>query len=326
LENMPKLMNRIYKHSLLAAMAGVLMSALLVVHDARGELCKWVDSKGVTHFAEICPEEVEAEPVEIIEPPHPGVTTDSTTRAYTGRDPDISARSQSLEDLGPPPAHTGSKYLQTTATTVRPDAASLGAQFIVRLEPTKRLQVGSMLEARFPDPANPGKAVFESVLHQGLSPEIRIASQPLMGFKCWNYHVVISVFSDSSKTTLLGTHEQMVQSHFDLAQVSDEKDFSRANSVLGNCPRARISKRSSSKESLAQLNKECERARERLLKPEREALIKRCKETSDKSDRWCEAYYSDYGAAQRHGDFMGRPKYWNIPECQAAERALMQNK
>lgn len=319
-------MNRIYKHSLLAAMAGVFVSALLMVHDARGEFCKWVDSKGVTHFAETCPEDVEAETVEVTEPPTPGVTTDSTTGAYTSRDPDISARSQSLAKLGPPPVHTTSKYLQTAATSVRLDAASLGAQFIVRLKPTRRLQPGSMVEARFPDPANPGEAVFESVLYQGITPAMRIASPPLRGFKCWNYHVVIAVFSDSSKTTLLGTHEQVVQSRFDLTRVADEKDFSRATSGRGNCPQPRISKRNSSKKSLAQLNEECERARERLLKPEREALIKRCKQTTDKSDRWCEAYYSDYGAAQRHGNVMGRPMYWNIPECLAAERALMQNK
>ncbi len=319
-------MNWVNKHTLLAGLVGVIIGAVavLVLTNVRAQICKWVDENGVAHYAQTCPEGVEVEWVEISEPPQTGVAESYKAAPYTGKDPDINAHSLSLEKLGFRLENTKSRYLQTTSAMVRPDVSSLGGQFIVRLNATSRLQPGAFVEARFPDPANPGEAMFEGRLYEGYSPIIRIASRPARGFKCWNYHVVFSIFSDETKTTLLGTHEQLVQSRFDLTDVRKEKQFTEATSGRGNCPRSSRPGRISKPMSPEQLDAECERARERLLKPEREALIKRCISQGDKDSRWCEAYYQSYGDAQRHGDIMQPRKYWNIPECAAARKARKQ--
>ena len=326
-ETEAKSMNWVNKHTLLAGLVGVIIGAVavLVLTNARAQICKWVDENGVAHYAQTCPEGVEVERVEISEPPQTSVAESYKAAPYTGRDPDTNARSLSLEKLGSRLENTKSRYLQTTSAMVRPDVSSLGGQFIVRLNATSRLQPGNLVEARFPDPANPGEATFESRLYEGYSPIIRIASRPAKGFKCWNYHVVFSIFSDETKTTLLGTHEQLVPSRFDLSDVRNEKQFAKATSGGSNCPRPRRPKHISKPMSPEQLDAECERARERLLKPEREALIKRCESQRDKDPGWCEAYYQSYGDAKRHGDIMQPPKYWNIPECAAAREARKQN-
>jgi hypothetical protein len=316
------------RHTLIAGIIGVFIGAVavLVLSSARAQICKWVDEKGVVHFAPTCPEGVEAEQMDISEPVQSDAPAGSESKQYPGRDPDTNARSLSLDKLGPRPENIKSRYLQTTSAMVSPDAPGLGAQFIVRLNATKRLRPGNLVEVRFPDPANPGDAMFESMTYEGFSPTIRIASRPAIGFKCWNYHLVISIFNDETKSTLLGKHEQLVQSRFDLTDVRNEKQFNEATSGGGNCRRSRIPKRSSASKSPDQLEAECERARERLLKPEREALIKRCITREKKDPVWCKTYYSDYGAARRQGDFMLPPKYSNIPECLAATRARIQDK
>jgi len=321
-------MKWVNRQTLLAGLVGVLIGAVavLVLTNARAQICKWVDENGVVHYTQTCPEGVEAEHVEISKPPQTGVAESYKAAPYTGRDPDINARSLSLEKLGSRPENTKSRYLQTTSAMVRPDASSLGGQFIIRLIASSRLQPGNLVEARFPDPANPGEATFESSLYEGYSTIIRIASRPAKQFKCWNYHVVFSIFSDETKTTLLDTHEQLVQSRFDLTKVRNEEEFTQATTGRSNCPRSRRRpSRSTAPKSLKQLEAECERARSRLLKPEREALIKRCESEGDKDPRWCEAYYQSYGDARLLGGIMQPPKYWNIPECVAAREARKQN-
>ncbi|RLA40039.1 MAG: hypothetical protein DRR42_26470 [Gammaproteobacteria bacterium] len=322
-----KLTHWVNRHTLLAGLVGVFIgaAAVLVLTSARAQICKWVDENGVAHYAQTCPEGVEAERVEISKSPQPSAAASKKAIPYAGRDPDTNARSLSLEKLGSRLEKTKSRYLQTTSAMVRSDDSSLGGQFIIRLNASSRLKPGNVVEARFPDPAHPGEASFESILYEGFSPIIRIASRSARGFKCWNYHVVLSIFSDETKTTLLGTHEQLVQSRFDLTDVRNEKQFTEATSGGGNCPRSRRPKRISKPMSPRQLDDECERARERLLKPEREALIKRCISQENKDPEWCETYYRSYGDARRHGETMLPPRYWDIPECVEAREARKQN-
>jgi len=62
----------------------------------------------------------------------------------------------------------------------------------------------------------------------------------------------------------------------------------------------------------AQLDAECEAARERKLAPERKKFIEECVEQKRRPDRQaCERFYSDYGAQS------GRrvPLYYDLPEC-----------
>lgn len=311
-------MRRVRRNSLLAG----LVTALSIT-AAYAQMCKWVDENGVVHYAQTCPEGVKTERIEIEEPVQPAAQAQSPSAPYLGLDPDRSARSLSLQRLGPRPEFTQSRYLVTTGAVMRPHEASLGGQFIIRLRAADLLPSGALLEARFPDPSNPGQATYESFVYEGLSPIIRLASRPATGFHCWNYHVIVSVYRDATKAELLDTHEQIVQSRFDLNDMRNAQDLAEAITSGGNCRRGSSVSTAPDYSSMTaqQLDKECERAREELLKPERDALIQQCKNTEGKDPGWCELYYSDYGAAQRQGKFMRPPKYSDIPVCVAAREA-----
>ena len=61
----------------------------------------------------------------------------------------------------------------------------------------------------------------------------------------------------------------------------------------------------------------CEEARERLLAPERERLIKQCKAAGEKSDAECQRFYANHGDGGWRGGKRHPRKYDNIPECRA---------
>ena len=88
----------------------------------------------------------------------------------------------------------------------------------------------------------------------------------------------------------------------------------------GKCPSAY--RRDMKDMSVEQLEALCEREREKRLKPEREAHIKRCIDRDDKGPDWCERYYSDWGEAMRLDIRTVRPAlYYDLPECVAAKKA-----
>ena len=63
------------------------------------------------------------------------------------------------------------------------------------------------------------------------------------------------------------------------------------------------------------LDKKCDIAREKKLKPERERLIKTCVKTGLKNLKNCTYYYSTYGNASNDG-FSTTPRlYGELPEC-----------
>ena len=77
----------------------------------------------------------------------------------------------------------------------------------------------------------------------------------------------------------------------------------------------------SGQEDIASLKAACEAAREQKLAPEREALIEECIEKGKDKD-YCHRYYKDYGAGGRTAAGGARlPKYFDLPECQALDRA-----
>ena len=65
----------------------------------------------------------------------------------------------------------------------------------------------------------------------------------------------------------------------------------------------------------AQLDAECEAARERKLAPERQQYLEECVRNKMKENREaCERFYSDYGAET--GTRL--PLYYDLPECVSA--------
>jgi len=71
----------------------------------------------------------------------------------------------------------------------------------------------------------------------------------------------------------------------------------------------------------AELDKKCEAAREKKLKPKRDKLIKKCMSEDKKSREECVAYYSTYGDAQfRSTGNIEKRLFDDLPECVKAAK------
>jgi hypothetical protein len=83
---------------------------------------------------------------------------------------------------------------------------------------------------------------------------------------------------------------------------------------------ARAKEKDVSELSIAELDRRCEDARERLIGPEREDHIASCKLEKRNDPDWCETYFADYGASVKTGLFTNRPRmYSDIDECLVAD-------
>jgi hypothetical protein len=79
--------------------------------------------------------------------------------------------------------------------------------------------------------------------------------------------------------------------------------------------------------SLAELDRRCDDAREKMIAPLREAEIVKCKEQDRKDPAWCERHFADYGNAGRTISGTFRPRMFNdLPECIEAEQALRERR
>ncbi len=72
--------------------------------------------------------------------------------------------------------------------------------------------------------------------------------------------------------------------------------------------------------SIEALDLRCEQARERKIKPLREAEIVKCKDQGETDPAWCERYYADYGAGGKttYGGYHPR-MFHDLPECLEAD-------
>jgi len=73
---------------------------------------------------------------------------------------------------------------------------------------------------------------------------------------------------------------------------------------------------------LANLDAQCEAAREAKIKPLRAAEIAKCKADSHNDPEYCERYWRDYGNASRRANGTMTPRMFDdLPECVAAAKA-----
>lgn len=325
--NKPKDSGAVRIHAIPAALG---LGALLFLIPGWSDICKWVDEDGVTHYADRCPENVGAEQVEITPPPSAERIEEARRQAESlQRQMESSAkparasgayRSLTLEALGPLPENAISTYLETLGADLTFSFDDLTSQFALTLRAREGLKPGAYLEVNFPDPADPSKT---SMVSRTLAKE-RLSVQALApksaSLKCWNYEVEVLLYADGSKTELLGSHRQTIQSRFDLKLVRDAEDLLDAMAAGGRCPAARGKDlERMSADELAQL---CEAEREKRLKPQREAKIRQCKAEGRNSDEWCENYWADFGNAKRISPTELRPAlYYDLPECITANRA-----
>lgn len=294
------------------------------------DICKWVDDRGVTHYAERCPEEVDSEPVEIQPPPTEAQQeaarqrseallqsrqTFSRSRSASSRQ----FRSLPADRLGPLPDNMTSKYLRTTGTGVLFGVNDRG-RFTLTLETLEGLASGSFLEVHFPDPSNPARENIVGKVVPTEKSEMRFESPESDQFRCWNYEILVDVYRDSTKTELLDTHSQFTQSVYDLRLFDDKRPYILQILEGPKCPSGR--KENLSRMSIEQLEALCEQEREKRLKPERERLIKQCIEQMGKSEEYCTAFYADHGDEVRINRARVRPAlYYDLPECVAAREA-----
>ncbi len=314
-------------------LAPVAICALLAAPLYAG-ICKWVDENGVTHYAERCPQEIETQEVEIAPPPSTQQAEEARQRAHalTGRTASESGghsdpadfHSLPAGELGTLPVNSTSLYLETSGTGILMDLASHSARFSLSLKARDNLPGGAYLETYFPEPANPARSHTVSRPAPKTRAPIRFESPLSHNFRCWNYEVVTYVYSDKSATDLLDTHRQLIQSRLDMSLGVDDKEWLKALAGRGSmCPSPH--QQAMKKMSVEQLDRLCEEAREAILKPERQKLIKQCIKAGKKQPEYCRHYYADWGDAMRLDPHHVRAAlYHDIPECIAARKARLE--
>ena len=199
---------------------------------------KWVDEAGNVHYSDQPPpKEYEAEEFILLPAPSEGAPDQQplvSPRQHEQREPSA-VRSLPLSELGPLPENESSQYIETISTGIGLDYRKRVAQFVITLKATQRLPRGAYLEVHFPDPANPANPVVMGKVRQGVTPKVTIISPKLKGLKCWNYEAIVYIYRARSRSTLLGTHHQIIQSRINLDKVRDATEFAMAMSN-GNCP------------------------------------------------------------------------------------------
>jgi hypothetical protein len=143
--------------------------------------------------------------------------------------------SMTLSQLGPLPDNTVSEYIETVSTGISVKPEKLSAQFTIRLKARRGLPAGAYLEVHFPDPADINKKDIESKVLASGETQAFIISPAHRDIKCWNYEILVYVYRGASKTKLLGTHRQVIQSRVNYARVKDDMDLVSAMRN-GRCP------------------------------------------------------------------------------------------
>jgi hypothetical protein len=81
-----------------------------------------------------------------------------------------------------------------------------------------------------------------------------------------------------------------------------------------------VKKMAITKMSLADLDRRCEAARDKIIAPLKKAEIEKCIQTETGDQGWCETFWADYGDAQRTRSGVFIPRQFNdIPECVEAQ-------
>ena len=155
------------------------------------------------------------------------------------QEPPAEHRSLPLSALGPLPSNASSEYVETLNTGVLVSWPELAQRFNIMLKPKASLPAGAYLEARFENPLDPNDPMVVGEVWQGTKQQILILSPELKGLKCWNYQVMVDIYSDESKEKLLGTHRQLIQSAANLDKVRGKAKTSEELVEMlsrGSCP------------------------------------------------------------------------------------------
>jgi hypothetical protein len=143
-------------------------------------------------------------------------------------------RSLTRRGLGPLPANESSAYAETYSSGIAFSFREHRAQFVVMLSAKASLPPDAYLEAYFPDPEDINNLVAVGKARRGAD-KLLITSPEFGSIKCWNYQVVVNIYSDASKAKPLGIHHQSIQSRVDFDRAKTAESPLQAVSS-GNCP------------------------------------------------------------------------------------------
>ncbi len=213
---------------------------MLAVATVGAAVYKWVDKTGITHYSEMPATGEKTEKVNTPPPPPKEVIEEAQRKFQKSREEELrkelASRSLSLSELGPLPLNASSEYIETFGTGILIDTQKLVAQFHIELKAKPHLPIGAYLETHFENPENPSNPnVVGEVWRRG-EQTILILSSEFKGLKCRNYQVVVYVYTEKSKDTLLGIHRQIIQSRVNLNKVRTSKELADALVAGGNCP------------------------------------------------------------------------------------------
>ena len=97
---------------------------------------------------------------------------------------------------------------------------------------------------------------------------------------------------------------------------ASEADLENQSTQSEPQTRPPVKKTDITKMSLADLDRRCEAAREKIIAPLRKAEIAKCIQTGTGDQGWCDVFWADYGDAQRTKSGVIIPRQFNdIPEC-----------
>jgi hypothetical protein len=216
---------------------------LAIAFITLGATYKWVDKDGRVHYSDQPPDDYKTNEVDI----EPGPSQEDVEEAQEivekwhqwhrnqKRYKQSIAPSLTLTELGPLPKNESSEYVETEATGIYFNTEKLIAQFTLTLKAKKLLPFGAFFEVHFPNPEDPNNPFVVGKVREGGASEIFISSPDLKGLKCWNYEIVTYIYRGSSKSVLLGSHSQRVQSHINMNKVRNGVELVTALAE-GNCP------------------------------------------------------------------------------------------
>ncbi len=99
------------------------------------------------------------------------------------------------------------------------------------------------------------------------------------------------------------------------ATVSQESDKNQSKQPVAEAPPV-FEKIDITKMSIADLDLRCDKAREKMIAPLREAEIAKCKQDKSHDPAWCERFNADYGDGGRTLSGSIRPRMFDdLPEC-----------
>ena len=213
---------------------------MVVVATIGATVYKWVDETGITHYSNMPAPGNKAEKMNTAPPPSKEVIEEAQRKLQKLREEDLRKKSVNsslpFSELGPLPSNASSEYVETFGTGILFDTQRLVGKFNITLKAKQHLPFGAYLEAHFENPENPSDPIVVGKVRQKDEQTMLILSPELKGIKCWNYQVVVYVYTEKTKDKLLDTLRQIIQSRVNLDKVRTTKDLVEALMAGGNCP------------------------------------------------------------------------------------------